>query len=380
MIDLTAETRPEKSTFGGQKIASGSFGENPNKHTYRIGRNPLETPLGNHPTLTIIASGVAYYGFRYYIPSTGRWASRDPIEEHGGENLYGFVANSGVNVFDLLGMDFIAVSSRPVVSRNIVGGHYSIEYWHANCVAPIGPSGRKTYGVYGFNQKPYTIPDYRNMIEENFVRKFKKMGVKRKNWVELINVTDYLVWANRRASKNQPNWNRLRPTIVSATDGIAGNGVSVIFQGKQSDYTWTTSKVDSSERYLISIMDSERPGSPHSKADVKKAWEKIFKLSQKYEWAEQSNGHDPPGNLSNWPNSKYEGTGTNSNTFVRELVQRAGLKMREINTGGSVLGSHPGASPAAGDPIGKNEVSASWLSVPWHSVLGTPVPKPATSP
>jgi RHS repeat-associated protein len=48
-------------------------------------------------------SGVAkYYGYRYYHPQTGRWINRDPIEEDGGLNLYGFVGND-VNKFDLLG-------------------------------------------------------------------------------------------------------------------------------------------------------------------------------------------------------------------------------------------------------------------------------------
>jgi RHS repeat-associated protein len=44
-----------------------------------------------------------YYGYRYYDPETGRWPSRDPIEEQGGINLYGFVGNDGVNKWDLLG-------------------------------------------------------------------------------------------------------------------------------------------------------------------------------------------------------------------------------------------------------------------------------------
>jgi hypothetical protein len=35
---------------------------------------------------------------------TGRWPSRDPIEEQGGINLYGFVGNDGVNRFDVLGL------------------------------------------------------------------------------------------------------------------------------------------------------------------------------------------------------------------------------------------------------------------------------------
>ena len=50
------------------------------------------------------ASGVTVYGFRYYDPETGRWLSRDPIEERGGLNLYGFVGNDGVNWVDILGL------------------------------------------------------------------------------------------------------------------------------------------------------------------------------------------------------------------------------------------------------------------------------------
>lgn len=39
----------------------------------------------------------------YYDPGQGRWLSRDPIEENGGVNLYGFVGNNSVNGCDLLG-------------------------------------------------------------------------------------------------------------------------------------------------------------------------------------------------------------------------------------------------------------------------------------
>jgi hypothetical protein len=42
--------------------------------------------------------------FAIYNPSTGRWLSKDPIEESGGVNLYGFVKNDSVNSVDVLGM------------------------------------------------------------------------------------------------------------------------------------------------------------------------------------------------------------------------------------------------------------------------------------
>lgn len=48
------------------------------------------------------SGGVAGYTYRYYDPATGRWPSRDPIEESGGIGLYGFVGNDGLNIFDVL--------------------------------------------------------------------------------------------------------------------------------------------------------------------------------------------------------------------------------------------------------------------------------------
>lgn len=44
------------------------------------------------------------YAFRPYSPATGRWLTRDPLEEDGGENLYAFVRNQPTNSIDLLGL------------------------------------------------------------------------------------------------------------------------------------------------------------------------------------------------------------------------------------------------------------------------------------
>jgi RHS repeat-associated protein len=49
--------------------------------------------------------GVTFYGYRWYDPVTGRWPSRDPIEEEGGLNLYGFGGNDGIFYWDLLGLE-----------------------------------------------------------------------------------------------------------------------------------------------------------------------------------------------------------------------------------------------------------------------------------
>ena len=49
-------------------------------------------------------TGLYYYGYRYYDPDTGRWLSRDPLEEEGGINLYQFIGNDPVNLVDPMGL------------------------------------------------------------------------------------------------------------------------------------------------------------------------------------------------------------------------------------------------------------------------------------
>lgn len=44
----------------------------------------------------------------FYNPQTGRWLSRDPIEERGGRSLYGFANNNSVNKADRLGLTLVA--------------------------------------------------------------------------------------------------------------------------------------------------------------------------------------------------------------------------------------------------------------------------------
>ncbi|PTY04248.1 hypothetical protein DB347_20335 [Opitutaceae bacterium EW11] len=51
--------------------------------------------------------GLVYFGMRYYCPRLGRFINRDPIEEQGGLNLYGFCGNDAVNRYDVLGQGSI---------------------------------------------------------------------------------------------------------------------------------------------------------------------------------------------------------------------------------------------------------------------------------
>ncbi len=77
-------------------------------------------------------TGWLNYGYRYYIPALGRWPSKDPIGEEGGQNLYAMVWNNPVNNTDQLGLlgvwppeagsgNAVAAGSSPSVLDNLLG-------------------------------------------------------------------------------------------------------------------------------------------------------------------------------------------------------------------------------------------------------------------
>ena len=76
----------------------GPFGE-----TLVVEENGVSNPFRFSTKYHDSETGLYYYGYRYYEPVTGKWLSRDPIQERGGINLYRFVGNNGVNRWDYLG-------------------------------------------------------------------------------------------------------------------------------------------------------------------------------------------------------------------------------------------------------------------------------------
>jgi RHS repeat-associated protein len=87
------------SDGNGFKYEYGPFGE----VFCSVGDMAKVNPFGFSTKYTDTETDLVYYGYRYYSPALGRWLSRDPIEERGGLNLYGFVNNDPVNKWDKLG-------------------------------------------------------------------------------------------------------------------------------------------------------------------------------------------------------------------------------------------------------------------------------------
>ncbi|MGL6160752.1 RHS repeat-associated core domain-containing protein, partial [Microbulbifer sp.] len=54
------------------------------------------------------STGLAYFGYRYYIPANQKWLTRDPIAESGGVNIYGYVLGNPINGVDPYGLESFA--------------------------------------------------------------------------------------------------------------------------------------------------------------------------------------------------------------------------------------------------------------------------------
>lgn len=67
-----------------------------------------------------LASGLCYYGYRFYDPTVQRWLNRDPAGEAGGLNLFGFVLNSPLQSVDPNGHTLIAIPVPVIVIGGII--------------------------------------------------------------------------------------------------------------------------------------------------------------------------------------------------------------------------------------------------------------------
>ncbi len=90
----------EYDDYGNVVNSSGSYAKK-NPFRYSTKYTDDETAANSGPRC-----GLVYYGLRFYNPESGRFINRDPIEESGGLNLYGFMGNSPVNGFELLGLSW----------------------------------------------------------------------------------------------------------------------------------------------------------------------------------------------------------------------------------------------------------------------------------
>ena len=86
------------------------------------------------------ASGLVYFGSRYYSPILCRWISEDPIGEEGGLNLYQFAGNNPVNWIAPYGLSCDEYEAHNYDhdgedNYNIIDstGQWAVVFTHHNC-------------------------------------------------------------------------------------------------------------------------------------------------------------------------------------------------------------------------------------------------------
>ena len=255
-------------------------------------------------------TGFVDYGYRPYIPSLGRWPSRDPIEEKGGVNLYGFVDNDGVNHWDYLGLDFIAVGKttwRPSIfgfSFN-ANNHAIIQYWKTQC----------KLNAEDLNQ--WTTA---KELSLKLTRGSRDDAVKLEKSVEL---TPYTGSGAKGYSSTA--------TFSDIFVGDSGfGGISNVTIQKKYTNLWIS--------YIKrELNEGEKIAPVYYGSEVSEKWESIDGNSKSYQYAEQS-----AGSLSLFPQSIYGSPAysqptthgpvpfNNSNTFARHMLNQAGIDWKII--------------------------------------------------
>jgi RHS repeat-associated protein len=113
------------------------------------------------------ASGLVYFGFRYYSPGLCRWISEDPIGEEGGLNLYRFCGNDPVNFVDPWGEE--------VYYSALGGAHAELVY--------SDPCSTTGFSKFGFEGQAAHWPQKGRPLGENIrgvVNAFWSEGVSQK--------------------------------------------------------------------------------------------------------------------------------------------------------------------------------------------------------
>jgi RHS repeat-associated protein len=279
--------RYDYTPFG--QLAEKQGGELADRNRYRFSTKPQEEDLGWY-----------YYGFRLYRPDWGRWISRDPIEEQGGENLYAFVGNRTTGRVDRLGLlDFIAIGEKrvqislPVISPitgwhpSIVQNHFVFERWRA--LPCVNPGDRKW---------------------------------DREEFIEHVRRNHGGIAVTRGAIEASPatNWTALVDTAIPI-DG-AGFGTETV--PLRTNVWITYIKHNDSQAVRFVAVYAPKPDGPLSenRSLVDKKWEELKSLAERYPYGERQNPKSP-GDLQRFPQSVYEKTGNNSTTFAKWLARQA---------------------------------------------------------
>ncbi len=150
------------------------------------------------------------YLFRDLRPDEGRWTSRDPIDEQGRANLYGFVGNSGICSYDVFG-EFADYGRKLAVGKCEI----LILYGHGNPKRTYSWKVSKNCGagaaIMCFSaQNSEGLSDDQNLWTEWGNEAVRELPLVQ--WDMHANGPDFNEWGGAHA----PNANKVLATVVTA--------------------------------------------------------------------------------------------------------------------------------------------------------------------
>ncbi|NLH73946.1 MAG: RHS repeat-associated core domain-containing protein [Verrucomicrobia bacterium] len=168
--------------------------------------------------------GFLYYGYRYFNPNTGRWLSRDPMEEQSSATLYGCCANDPANRVDFFGLyDDCCCDTRKVKRGELILTLRYLRaksYWESQGV-PHKEEDTDQYSCWELNSKILSfITPAPHCWTCNLERRWSdRVAFNRDHWVVVCIshpmwglpkeiMFDY--WADRPEAESPDRWFRVR--------------------------------------------------------------------------------------------------------------------------------------------------------------------------
>ncbi|MFC7339308.1 RHS repeat-associated core domain-containing protein [Haloferula chungangensis] len=175
----------------------------------------------------------------HYDPNVGRWPSRDPIEEEGGVNLYGFVGNDGVNRWDYLGLagrrgPTPKLDTQDIVSKKDGAGTCGGAQWVIKWVLSGAEQGQK--GVIAQQVKWdgwYQICGKKaKQIRDGFKEDVADKMLEKQNPFALPNLTEYWETNGNTVNRNKDTWIQSRYGGLCTKGKITITATAAYFPGQ----------------------------------------------------------------------------------------------------------------------------------------------------
>jgi len=105
------------------------------------------------------ATGLYYFGYRYYDPLAGRWLNRDPLQEAGGLNLYAYVANAPGTYMDPFGLCGTTAPNHIPGGGGGGGGGPNNAAAGTGVTVTLGYTNAAGHGIHGQNHALVIVTD-----------------------------------------------------------------------------------------------------------------------------------------------------------------------------------------------------------------------------